>query len=150
MFATHCSWPRKGKGTYGWWDSCLFFPWGSNCIQLVLGPVDDRSIPLSVDLHETCLLSRGIIVSQLEKQPSAELDWTPHLAYSSHGSTHLRRGSFWSWSLDRIRSWAQGGACSRLFLSSPSHSAQGGEEQMANLCKNKISYIGTYILIILI
>lgn len=124
---------RKGKIPNGWWESCLFL-WESDCIQLVVGPINDGSIPLSIDLSETCLVSHGIIVSQMEKQPSAELYWTTHLANSSYCSTHLRKGSFYSWSLDRIRSWAQVGACGRLFLFSPSRSAKGGEEQMANLC----------------
>jgi len=89
---------------------------------------------LATDLNETCLTSLGIIVSQMERQPSAELYSTAHLANSSYCSPHLRKGSFCSWSLDRIRSWAQVGACGCLFLFSPSHSAKGDEEQMDHLC----------------
>lgn len=115
-------------------ENSICFLWERDCIQLVLGPVNDRSIPLSIDLNETCLISHGIIVSQMEKQPSAELYWTTYLTNSSYCSTHLRKDSFYSWSLDRIRSWAQVGACGRLFLFFPSHSAKGGEEKMDNLC----------------
>lgn len=131
---TNRAWPKKGKDGYGWWEPCLF-PMTKWLYTVGAGSYEmTEASLLSIDLNETCLISHGIIVSQMEKQPSAELYWTTHLANSSYCSTHLKEGSFCSWSLDSIRSWAQVGACGRLFLFSLSHSAKGGEEQMDNVC----------------
>lgn len=66
---------------------------------------------LCVVLNDTGLISLGIIVSQREKPPSAELSWTLHTWLILLCSVHLRKGSFCSWSPDGSGSWAQVGTC---------------------------------------
>lgn len=108
----------KEREGYIWLIRIAFFPTRKWLCTVGAGSYEmTEASVLSIDLTETCLTSHGILVSQMEKQPSAELYWSTHLANSSCCSSHLRKGSFCSWSLDRIRSWAQVRACGAFFSS---------------------------------